>query len=220
MEREDEDEGSVESVGEASPNAEVDPRGKLEQGKQDVTSQETKNTGGEQFDLVWQRVRERLKIELGPQRFQYWIDPLRPTSAEGGRVVIACTSRFERDKVVESHGERIANMIAEIAPEFAEVDFVVDVKPRAVSVAISSQLRVGGHEGQTHVPFDPVLAEGSSPLNPLYAFESFVTGRSNQIAFQEARRVAESDVPIANPIFFFGPTGFGKTHLMHAIARQ
>ena len=220
MEREDEDEGSVESVGEASPNAEVDPRGKLEQGKQDVTSQETKNTGGEQFDLVWQRVRERLKIELGPQRFQYWIDPLRPTSAEGGRVVIACTSRFERDKVVESHGERIANMIAEIAPEFAEVDFVVDVKPRAVSVAISSQLRVGGHEGQTHVPFDPVLAEGSSPLNPLYAFESFVTGRSNQIAFQEARRVAESDVPIANPIFFFGPTGLGKTHLMHAIARQ
>jgi chromosomal replication initiator protein DnaA len=62
--------------------------------------------------------------------------------------------------------------------------------------------------------------EGSSPLNPSYTFENFVIGRTNQIAFQEARRVAESDAPSANPIFFFGPTGLGKSHLMHAIARQ
>lgn len=220
MGRDDEGRSADDSEGEAFPDAQSGSRGKLEQGKQDVTSQETKSTGGEQFDLVWQRVRERLKLELGPQRFQYWIDPLRPTSAEGGRVVIACTSRFERDKVVESHGERIANMIAEIAPGLGEVDFVVDVKPRAVAVSTGTQLRSAGGETQSQTPFEPVLAEGSSPLNPTYTFESFVTGRSNQIAYQEARRVAESDVPIANPIFFFGPTGLGKTHLMHAIARQ
>ena len=187
-----------------------------------MTSQETKNVGGEHFDLVWQRVRERLKIELGPQRFQYWIDPLRPMSADQGRVVIACTSRFERDKVVESHGERIANMIAEFAPEFSEVDFVVDVRPRVVagSGASSSSPRVNVVDLAETSIADIALVEGSSPLNPTYTFESFVTGRSNQIAFQEARRVAESDLPVANPIFLFGPTGLGKTHLMHAIARH
>ena len=184
-----------------------------------MTSQEAKNFGGEKFDLIWQRVRDRLKIELGPQRFQYWIDPLRPTSAENGRVVIACTSRFERDKVVESHGERIANMIAEIAPEFAEVDFIVDVRPRVVaSAAVSSRSMTIESLGAPVV--EPVLVEGSTPLNQSYTFDTFVTGRSNQIAYQEAKRVAESDTPVANPVFFFGPTGLGKSHLMHAIARQ
>jgi chromosomal replication initiation ATPase DnaA len=109
----------------------ISPAGRgLGQGKtkkdDEVTSQETKN----KIDQVWVRVRERLKLELGQQRFQYWVEPLRVSSAEGGRVVIACTSRFERDKVVESHGERIANLIAELAPEFAAVDFTVDSNGR------------------------------------------------------------------------------------------
>ena len=219
MDYESEGIGSEAGDEEASSDTCKGPRGKLEKGNQNVTSQqEAKNNGGEQFEQVWQRVRERLKIELGPQRFQYWIDPLRLTSAENGRVVISCNSRFERDKVVESHGERIANMIAEIAPDFGEVDFVVDVRPRVMPA--NSNARATTLESVSTPAFEPVLVEGSSPLNPSYTFESFVTGRSNQIAFQEARRVAESDVPVSNPLFFFGPTGLGKSHLMHAIARQ
>lgn len=221
MDYESEGNGSEADNEEASSDIGKDPRGKLEKGNQNVTSQqEAKNNGGEQFEQVWQRVRERLKIELGPQRFQYWIDPLRLTSAENGRVVISCNSRFERDKVVESHGERIANMIAEIAPDFGEVDFVVDVRPRVIPANAGASARSTTLESVNAPAFEPILVEGSSPLNPSYTFETFVTGRSNQIAFQEARRVAESDVPVSNPLFFFGPTGLGKSHLMHAIARQ
>lgn len=182
-----------------------------------MTSQETKFAVGESADAIWARVRERLKIELGAQRFQYWIEPLRLSSAENGRFIIACNTRFERDKVVEGHGERIANMIAEIAPAFAAVDFVVDLKPRAAQPVSAAVARPATAE----IPVSELpLAEGSTPLNPAYTFESFVVGRSNQIAFQEARRVAESEAPVANPLFFFGSTGLGKSHLMHAIARQ
>ncbi len=182
-----------------------------------MTSQETKAVVADQMELVWQRVRERLKIELGAQRFQYWIDPLRLVAVEDGRVVIACNSRFERDKIVESHGERIANMIAEMVPAFGAVEFVVDMRPRTAVPAALAASRAAPAEP---VALEMPLVEGSSPLNPAYTFESFVIGRTNQIAFHEARRVAESDVPVANPLFFFGPTGLGKSHLMHAIARQ
>jgi len=182
-----------------------------------VTSQDIKAAGAEHIDVVWQRVRERLKIELGGQRFQYWIDPLPLVAVEDGRVVIACNSRFERDKIVESHGERIANMIAEIAPAFGAVDFVVDMKPRTLQPVVAPVSRAAKSDP---VPAELVLAEGSSPLNPAYTFDNFVIGRTNQIAFHEARRVAESDMPVANPLFFFGATGLGKSHLMHAIARQ
>jgi chromosomal replication initiator protein len=192
---------------------------RLGQGKtrrdEEVTSQEMKSTEGK-FDQVWVRVRERLKLELG-NRFQYWVEPLRVVSADDGRVVIACTSRFERDKVVESHGERIANLISEFAPEFAAVDFIVDSRPRAVPPSpVSSRATTLDSLGAP--PVEPSLAPGSIPLNRAYMFDTYITGRSNQIAFQEAKRTADSDQPVVNPLFFYGATGLGKTHLMHAIA--
>ena len=187
------------------------------EGNHEVTSQEAKANDNEKFDSVWARVRERLKLELGAQRFQYWVEPLRVLSAEEGRVVIACTSRFERDKVVEGYGERIANLIAELAPEFGAVDFVVDSRPRVVQpAAVSSRATTLDSLGAP--PVEPTLVTGSIPLNRSYSFDSFITGRSNQIALQEAKRTADSDLPVNNPLFFYGSTGLGKTHLMHAIA--
>ena len=182
------------------------------------SSHETTPSSSGNFDSVWQRVRERLKLELGEQRFQYWIHPLRVVSADGARVVIACTSRFERDKVVESHGERIANMIAELAPGLGAVDFIVDAKPRAVMQSAATSARATVLESLAAISAEPVLVAGSTPLNRNYTFDHFVTGKSNQIAFQEAKRTADAEQPVNNPLFLYGSTGLGKTHLMHAIA--
>ncbi len=180
-----------------------------------MTSQEAK-TVGEKIEAIWARVCERMKIELGA-RYQYWVAPLRVLSAEGDRVVIACPSRFDRDKVVESHGDRILALIQELDASFVHVDFVVDSRPRSVQAqAVSARATTIDSLGAT--PVEPVLVTGSIPLNKTFTFETYVTGKSNQIAFNEAKRTADADLPIANPLFLFGPTGLGKTHLMHAIA--
>ncbi|MEQ1863111.1 MAG: chromosomal replication initiator protein DnaA [Micropepsaceae bacterium] len=183
-----------------------------------MTSHEATPTGHENFEQIWNRVRELLKIELGGQRFQYWIDPLRILSADSGRVVIACTSRFERDKVVESHGERIAKIISELAPEFGAVDFVVETRPRLVVQNAAASARATTLDSLAAPLSEPVLVQGSTPLNRSYTFDNFVTGKSNQVAFQEAKRTADAEQPVNNPLFLYGATGLGKTHLMHAIA--
>ena len=183
-----------------------------------MTSHEAAPTGNENFEQIWNRVRELLKIELGGQRFQYWIDPLRILSADANRVVIACTSRFERDKVVESHGERIANMISELAPGLGAVDFVIETRPRVVAQNPTASARATTLDSLAATLSEPVLVQGSTPLNRGYTFDNFVTGKSNQVAFQEAKRTADAEQPVNNPLFLYGPTGLGKTHLMHAIA--
>ncbi len=183
-----------------------------------MTSHEATPMGNDNFEQIWGRVRELLKIELGAQRFQYWVDPLRILSADSGRVVIACTSRFERDKVVESHGERIANMISDLAPGFGAVDFVVETRPRVVVQNAAASARATTLDSLAAPLSEPVLVQGSTPLNRNYTFDNFVTGKSNHVAFQEAKRTADAEQPVNNPLFLYGSTGLGKTHLMHAIA--
>jgi chromosomal replication initiator protein len=178
-----------------------------------VANLETK-AGEGRFEQIWNRVRDRLRADIGLQRFTYWIEPLRVVSASETRVVIACTSRFERDKVVESHGDKIAQLIADMAPNLGAVEFIVETRPKVVSMTAPQS-----HPVAEIVPTaEPQLVQGSIPLNRSCTFASFVTGRSNQIAFNEAKRAAEADIPQGNPLFFFGGTGLGKSHLMHAIA--
>lgn len=91
------------------------------------------------FANVWERVTARLERELGAQRYAYWIAPLTVVSAEAGRVVIGCNSRFERDTICTDAGigERIAALIREARGENnVAVDFtVLEIKPPETAAA-------------------------------------------------------------------------------------
>lgn len=86
------------------------------------------------IDIVWWRVRECLRAEMDPRRFEYWVSPLRMVSADEVRVVIACRTPFVRDQVVEKLGRRIADLFAQNMPGIRAIDFVADpVQPRGVT---------------------------------------------------------------------------------------
>ena len=68
--------------------------------------------------------------------------------------------------------------------------------------------KYNANDGQNHISHDK------------YTFENFVVGKSNQLAYAAAQRIAESDSAQFNPLFLYSNAGLGKTHLMHAIAKK
>ena len=159
-------------------------------------------------DGHWQRVRERLRDELGNRTFERWIESVELESADDARVVLAVPTRFLRDWVAPRYGDRVRALWRSEVASVKTVEFVVrsalaaeDGAQRAPSVGAGA------------------LSDGEfgTGLDEKYSFETFVVGKPNEFARAAALKVSEpGDVPF-NPLFIYGGVGLGKTHLMHAI---
>jgi chromosomal replication initiator protein len=194
----------------------------------------------------WARVRGRLRAEVGDAAFRSWLKPLTMVGAKDGVARMSVPTRFMRDWVVSHYAARIQSLWQDEDVGIERVEIVVQPPPRpepkpdcapevVTARPASGQPANPGHTSRQHTnsgPASPHVAapvvarsepdgsyrDLSAPLDRRFTFENFVVGKSNELAYAAARRVAEaSNVPF-NPLFLYGPVGLGKTHLMHAIA--
>ena len=197
---------------------------------------------GEPLDVQWQRVRARLRVSFGDAAFNSWLKPLALADeglAKDGDVHLAVPTRFMRDWVANHYSERLREIWRLENAEVRRV--VIHVRPTGAtqSPAKVAAMPTGASVGDTVAPavsrpvqpkmampglpalqvreMDDIERELSAPLDPRFTFDSFITGKSNELARAAALRVAESPTVTYNPLFLYGGVGLGKTHLMHAI---
>jgi chromosomal replication initiator protein len=149
----------------------------------------------------WPRVEKLLRSRLTAEEFEAWFSPLEPRLGSDGRLVLVAPSRLYADYIRDHH----IPLLQELASQAAK---------RAVTVAIELQ-----DTAPAAPPSDSPVGERSA-LNPKYTFSSFVPGPSNQFARAAAQSVADNPGRAYNPLFLYGGSGLGKTHLLHAIANQ
>ncbi len=182
------------------------------------------------MEEFWQTCSAKLEQELTPQQFSAWIKPLLPLDFEDGCLRIAAPNRFKLDWVKTQFAARITSIAADFWEAPVDVQFVLD--PRGnVKKPMSSPLPVANTASGSALPSDapislPDLAEENnarrdqSRINPALTFDSFVTGKANQLARAAAIQVASNPGSSYNPLFLYGGVGLGKTHLIHAIGNQ
>lgn len=171
----------------------------------------------------WQRVCSRLRSEFGDAAYNSWLRPLKFERIDGGMAHLQAPTRFMRDWVLSHYGERIRAFWQAEDKAVREIDITVHIAAGNDAAATPGSTATGtGHE---HAPgASPVAAPKQrslrmgSALDSRYRFESFVIGKSNELAYAAARRVADVAPVNFNPLFLYGGVGLGKTHLMHAIA--
>ena len=194
----------------------------------------------------WQSCTEQLREELPPQQYAAWIKPLTAGTFDAAdrRVRVGAPNRFKLDWAKTQFGARIEQIAERFFDGPVEVDFYLDQKPaepvehsamngRAPSTATES---TGTHAASpadvgelrpmrpSYPAIESVAAAASpyerSKLDPALIFDSFVTGKANQLARAAAAQVADNPGKSYNPLFLHGGVGLGKTHLIHAVGNQ
>jgi chromosomal replication initiator protein len=180
------------------------------------------------LDDLWQRIDAYLRSRLRREPYDRWFAPLRPISADGGKLQIAAPDRFHRDFVEDNYRGFFEEFLPTVAGEPLRVTFVVDEAPRApvngeerrAPALVAGGGRPPSPAGAEHRPFVPSPAQDPRDVkpNPRYTFDTFVVGESNRFAFAATQAVAANPGRTWNPLFIHGDSGLGKTHLLHALA--
>jgi chromosomal replication initiator protein len=171
-------------------------------------------------ESLWNRCLRVLESELPEQQFNTWVRPLQAIERDGQLKLLA-PNRY----VIEWLGQNSLARIKELIRAFAEdpaPEVVLDVGTRAGAPAPAVAVN-GGHTAANDATararrLAPSVLGG--PINSGFTFDSFVEGKSNQLAKAAAIQVAGNPGRAYNPLFIYGGVGLGKTHLMHAVANR
>ncbi|HMA44608.1 MAG TPA: chromosomal replication initiator protein DnaA [Gemmatimonadales bacterium] len=158
---------------------------------------------------AWKRLLEEARRELPEATVRTWLEPAVPLALEEGRLVLGTTDQFAAEWNDTKH-----------APLLARAAERVFGQPTPVVFRVMEERRQRPQMDFFVAPKPvPVTAPSITlPLNERYTFETFVVGKSNELAAAAAHAVAEAPGRTYNPLFIYGATGLGKTHLMQAIA--
>jgi chromosomal replication initiator protein len=165
---------------------------------------------------AWKRILEDAKQELPAHAIQSWLTPAEPLALEGSRLVIGAPDQFSVNWNEEKHAALLARLAEPHLGHGAEVVFRV-IEERQKRPQMDFFVAPPAEPGAPAViPVNP----SNQPLNDRYTFDNFVIGKSNEMAAAAANAVAEAPGKTYNPLFIYGATGLGKTHLMQAIAHR
>jgi chromosomal replication initiator protein len=162
---------------------------------------------------AWKRILDEAQRELPADIIRNWLEPTEAIALDEGQLVIGAPDQFAAEWNETKHASLLTRLAEPVVGRPTSVVFRVQeerqrrpqmdffVTPAAGTVAA------------------PTVTNGTmQPLNERYTFETFVIGKSNELAAAAAHAIAEAPGKTYNPLFIYGATGLGKTHLMQAIA--
>ncbi|MDL2284865.1 chromosomal replication initiator protein DnaA [Oxalobacter sp. OttesenSCG-928-P03] len=178
------------------------------------------------MENFWQNCLNQLELELTPQQYNAWIKPLTALAYEDGVLRIAAPNRFKLDWAKNQFSDRLAALASQYWHVPVSVVFSLEARAGktapapAPSAAGSASSAKPDAPSRNHTPVVEAPPHEQSGINKEMTFDSFVTGKANQLARAAAIQVANNPGVSYNPLYLFGGVGLGKTHLTHAIGNQ
>lgn len=173
---------------------------------------------------IWDRVKDELEVNLPEHIFRTWVTPLEAVDYENNTLVLLSPHQMAVDILKKNSSDKIKDAVRSVLGESAtfsltyDADFAdkyIKVRKKELSKQIAGQTE---EERKTETAkMSLAQMQSSANLNLNLKFENFVVGENSKFAYNAAFSVANNPSKKFNPLFIYGSSGLGKTHLMQAI---
>src|SRR5882757_4238712 len=158
---------------------------------------------------AWKRLLDEARRELPEATVRTWLEPSEPIALDDGRLILGAPDQFAAEWNESKHAGLLARVAERVLGRPTTVVFRVQEdrqrRPQ-MDFFVSPPAREAGGSVAT------ASAVATTPLNERYTFQTFVIGKSNELAAAAAHAVAEAPGKTYNPLFIYGAPGLGKTH--------
>ncbi|MEW6142052.1 MAG: chromosomal replication initiator protein DnaA [Chloroflexota bacterium] len=164
---------------------------------------------------IWESALGELQVQVSKPNFDTWLKDTRGVSCRDGLFTVGVPNAFVGEWLNSRLRPLIARTISSILGKNTDIEFmpvaVETLRPAPIPAPVQN-------DGGVSLRERPTVSIAHPRLNPRYTFETFISGDSNRLPYSSALEVAESPLIQYNPLYIYGATGMGKTHLLHAIA--
>lgn len=164
---------------------------------------------------LWEHVLTQVELSISPANFNTWFRDSSIVKIEDGIVYIGVPSQFFRDWYIKKFNILLLKIIREVSHEYRNIEYLIVKDDRRKPKEVRRQ-----PQPTVEMPLDEFYINKSDGLNPRYTFDTFVVGSFNELAHTAAQAALKRPGIMYNPLFIYGDTGRGKTHLIQAIGNQ
>lgn len=177
---------------------------------------------------MWSKCQSILRDNLSAEQYNVWFEPIVVVSFVDGELTLKLPTQFFVQQIEENYYQLFSATLRRVygsdVKVFYTYNIIEDTPSSSVTMAhdnssVKLSNAVNKQSQQVPNPFEPVEMDDIDPqLNPRYTFENYCGSMSNKLAVSVGKAIAEDpNCKTFNPMFVFGPTGVGKTHLIQAI---
>jgi chromosomal replication initiator protein len=183
-----------------------------------LSEEQVDNTDG-----LWTRCTASLREQVSDATWQMWLSPIEPLNFEGSVLTLSVPNAVVRERVSSRFLPMIQDTLATVAGGDISVELQVSERetPPSLPAPEDPPVQTGPQSrAQSRSVARNAAANRETPsvqLDPRFTFDTFVAASSNRLAHAAAQSVAEIPGRSYNPLFIYGASGLGKTHLLHAI---
>ncbi len=159
-------------------------------------------------NVIWTNFLNSIKEQITSLAFDTWFKDTKLVELSNGKAKILVPMHIHKKHLIENYSEMIENTLNLVTGTNFDIEFILEEE-------LNNQNDIDIDVDMIGVPTEKIKLDTN--LNSKYLFENFIVGESNRFAHAAALSVAENPGRMYNPLFIYGKSGLGKTHLMHAI---
>jgi chromosomal replication initiator protein len=168
------------------------------------------------YKQLWQSVLVEMELGVSKANFTTWFKDTKIVKEDGGVVVLSVPNAFVKEWLLTKYHNSILRSLRNIENSIHAVEYVVNKE----EVRRRDDRFIKDQSGTRELPLSEISINKEDNLNPRYTFENFVIGPFNELAHAASQAIIKKPGIMYNPLFIYGSTGHGKTHLIQAVGNH